>query len=136
MMALASQGPSQGRRKRPRGSLIPGTCELVLNLGLPTYLLYLHLKDATNDLIPEPELATTRSCRLQNRSTKCTHSHDSNSSLLLADDEDDEDGADSPDDFDGKYASHICCPTIPHGRSGSKSRHNSSEPRKAVQFSW
>ena len=140
MMALASQGPSQGRRKRPRGSLIPGTCELVLNLGLPTYLLYLHLKDATNDatndLIREPELATTRSCRLQNRSTKRTQSHDSNSSLLLADDEDDEDGVDSPDDFDGKYAGHICCPTIPHGRSRSNSRHNSSEPRKAVQFSW
>lgn len=92
--------------------------------------------NATNDLIPEPELATSRSCHLQSHSTKHMHSHDSNSSLLLADDKDDKDGADSPDDFDGKYAGHSCCQTILHGRSRGNSRHNSSEPQKAVQFSW
>jgi hypothetical protein len=69
-------------------------------------------------MIPEPDLATSSSRlgsrHFQSRSIKRTHSHDSNSSILLADDEDDEDGAESPDDFkfDGECVSHICCPTI------------------------
>ncbi|KAH9172230.1 hypothetical protein EDB89DRAFT_1906340 [Lactarius sanguifluus] len=78
------------RRKWPRGDR---------SRFLDREVVYPTAGDTTSDLVHEPELATSTSfCHHQHHSTKYTHSHNSNSSILLADDEDDEAG--SPDEVD------------------------------------